>query len=278
MTLEFPISVWPTAQRSARAQRTGRYLSLSMAHPAKMLPAIARTAIADYSAPGDYVLDPMCGIGTTLVEAVHLGREAIGIEYERTWADLARANLEHARTNGATASGEVVCGDARSLASLIDPALRGLIASVLTSPPYGSSAHGQVLTTSSGVFKEHYRYSRDPANLAHAGLERLLGAMRTVFVGCRQVLRPGGVVATTLRPRWSGGELVDLPGALARVGEEAGLVLFERNVALLAGLRDDHLVPRSSFSPSTRCAGRGPRGCPAASSPMRISWSSGPLR
>jgi DNA modification methylase len=28
------------------------------------------------------VLDPMCGIGTTLVEAVHLGRHAIGVEYE----------------------------------------------------------------------------------------------------------------------------------------------------------------------------------------------------
>ena len=34
---------------------------------------------------------------------------------------------------------------------------------------------------------------------------------------------------------------------MARAGEQAGLVLYERNIALLAGLRDDHLVPRTSF-------------------------------
>ncbi len=40
---------------------------------------------------------------------------------------------------------------------------------------------------------------------------------------------------------------IDLPGALARLGERSGFVLFERNVALLAGLRDDTIVPRASF-------------------------------
>ena len=52
----------------------------------------------------------------------------------------------------------------------------------------------------------------------------------------------------TVRPWWHAGQLVDLPGAMVRVGEEAGLVLYERNVALLAGLRDDHLYPGSFFA------------------------------
>ena len=81
-----PLSVWPTAQQPAATQRAGRYLPGSTAHPAKMLPAIARQAIAAYSHPGDLILDPMCGIGTTLVEAIHLGRTAIGIELEARWA------------------------------------------------------------------------------------------------------------------------------------------------------------------------------------------------
>jgi DNA modification methylase len=80
-----PLSVWPTAQQPAATQRAGRYLQASTAHPAKMLPAIARHAIQRYSKPGDLVLDPMCGIGTTLVEAVHLGRHAVGVELEPRW-------------------------------------------------------------------------------------------------------------------------------------------------------------------------------------------------
>ena len=95
------LSVWPTAQRDARAQRRGRYLPASTAHPAKMLPAIAATAIARYTRPGDLVADPMCGIGTTLVEAVHLGRDGLGIEYEDRWAGLAAANVACARRQGA---------------------------------------------------------------------------------------------------------------------------------------------------------------------------------
>ena len=51
----------------------------------------------------------------------------------------------------------------------------------------------------------------------------------------------------TVRPWWRDGQLIDLPGTLVRVGEETGLVLYKRNVALLAALRDDTFVPRVSF-------------------------------
>ena len=248
MATELPLSVWLTAQHTARAQRAGRYLDISGVHPAKMLPAIAARALATYTAPGDTVVDPMCGIGTTLVEAVHQGRDAIGIEYEPEWADHAQANLTLAKSQGATGHGEVLCGDGRSIAGLVDPAVHGLVALVLTSPRYGPSLHGRVTTMpGGGVRKTHDRYSTDPANLAHGGLAGRLDAMGTLLRGAAQILRPGGIVAMTVRPWWRDGQLVDLPGALAAVGGQAGLVLYERNVALLTALRDDTLVPRSSF-------------------------------
>ena len=248
MPTDLPLSVWRSAQRNARAQRAGRYVELSGTHPARMLPAIAARAIATYTQPGDLVLDPLCGIGTTLVEAVHLGRDAIGVEYEQTWADVASGNVAHARTQGATGHGEIICGDGRHTAGLVDPAVRGLVALVLTSPPYGPSLHGQVKAVpGQGVRKSHDRYSTDPANLAHVGLAGLLDAMRVMLTGVAILLRPGGMVVMTVRPWWRNGRLIDLPGMLARTGEAAGLVLYERNVALLCGLRDDQLVPRASF-------------------------------
>src|SRR6202140_5735894 len=121
MAADLSSAVWTTAQRTAHSQRLGRYLEVSGPPPAKMLPAIAARAIATYTQPGDLVVDPMCGIGTTLVEALHLGRDAIGVEYEEPWAKLARANVAYARTQGATGQGEVVTGDARHLVRVVDP-------------------------------------------------------------------------------------------------------------------------------------------------------------
>ncbi|WP_372490894.1 TRM11 family SAM-dependent methyltransferase [Actinomadura terrae] len=85
------------AQRPAASQRRGRCLPAFTAHPAKMLPTVAVTASTAYTRPGDLVLDPMCGIGTTLVEATYLGRPVVGVELESRWATLARANLDHAQ-------------------------------------------------------------------------------------------------------------------------------------------------------------------------------------
>lgn len=48
--------------------------------PARFVPQIPRKAIEDYTKPGDTVLDPFCGCGTTLLEAILLNREAIGVD------------------------------------------------------------------------------------------------------------------------------------------------------------------------------------------------------
>ncbi|MGW0734489.1 TRM11 family SAM-dependent methyltransferase [Streptomyces sp. NPDC002851] len=245
------VSVWNTAPTSAPALRKGRYVPGSAAHPAKMHPGIAAHAIATYSRPGDLVLDPMCGIGTTLVEAIHLGRYALGVEYEPKWAHLARLNAVSATREGGTGSGRVTCGDARDLDALIPAACRGQIALVVTSPPYGPSVHGQVRSTREtgerGVVKKDYRYGHDPANLAHVGLDQLLAAFTDILTQCRKVLRPGGTVVITTRPWREHGELIDLPSAALAAGQAAGVIPAERNVALLAGIRDGQLIARPSF-------------------------------
>jgi modification methylase len=258
-----PLSVWPTAQQPASAQRTGWYLPGSTAHPAKMLPAIARHAIAAYSQAGELVLDPMCGIGTTLVEAARLDRDAVGVELEPRWADLARANLAHARTLGASGTGRVVTGDARQLVELVGPELTGRVALVVTSPPYGSSVHGQVdARPGQGVVKYDHTYSADRANLGQVGPATLLAALEEILAGCRALLRPGGLLVLTARPWRRRQQLVDFPGQLARTAEAAGLVPFARNVALLVGLRGGGLVARPSFFQLDRVRKARARGLP----------------
>jgi hypothetical protein len=49
-------------------------------YPARFSPAFVRAAIETFTNPGDLVLDPHVGGGTSLVEALALGRSAIGID------------------------------------------------------------------------------------------------------------------------------------------------------------------------------------------------------
>lgn len=244
------VSVWATAQRAPAAQRKGRYTAESTAHPAKMLPAVAAHAIAHYTQPGDLVLDPMCGIGTTVVEAVHLGRRAVGVEYEPHWVEVTEANLDLARQSGIDAEGRVIHGDARQLATLLPPDLAGQVALVVTSPPYGPSTHGQVnVVPGGGVHKYHHLYGNtlDRGNLANIGHHRLLSGFTKILASTAAFLRPGGHIAITLRPWREHAELIDLPSQIAACGQQAGLIPVERCVALLARVAEDDLVARGSF-------------------------------
>ena len=247
-------SVWPVGQQTARMQRRGRYSPASTAHPAKMLPELARRAILAYSDVGELVLDPMCGIGTTLVEAVHLGRRAIGVELEPRWVALTAANLCLARDQGATGRGLVTRGDARQLACGLLDELQDNVKLILTSPPYGDSLHGHVRKRRDRVEKYNDRYSHNPNNLAQLpqrpGRRRrppFADALAEILAGCRRLLAPAGFLVLTARPYRRRGELVDLPGQLEQLALDAGLELHDRLVALLCGLRGHELVPRASF-------------------------------
>ena len=49
-------------------------------YPARFSPPFVRAAIDAFSQPGDWVMDPFAGGGTTLVEALAAGRNALGID------------------------------------------------------------------------------------------------------------------------------------------------------------------------------------------------------
>ena len=147
------------------------YLAESSSHPAKMLPELARRLVEEFSKPADIVLDPMCGAGTTLVEAAALGRYAVGVEREARWAELARTNAAHALSTEAAARVAVHLGDARILADVL-PALAGRVGLVLTSPPYACEVGNPIKAhwgQGGGLCpNKSCNYSEDKANLGHA--------------------------------------------------------------------------------------------------------------
>jgi SAM-dependent methyltransferase len=126
--------------------------------------------------PGDAVLDPFAGFGTTLVVAESLGREAFGVELDPDRAAYTRSRVR--------APDRLFTGDARDLDALPIPPVRLAI----TSPPYSSPGDpGEALSA-----------YRDP----NPGYDRYLADLQTVCRSVGSLLTPGGwlvVEAANLR-------------------------------------------------------------------------------
>jgi tRNA G10 N-methylase Trm11 len=250
MTETLPVtSVWLTCQQPARDQRRGRYVPATSSHPGKMLPHLAAHAITSYTAPGELVFDPMCGSGTTLVEAMHAGRDALGVDIEPRFTALAEANIALAASQAATGKARIITGDATGLLDLVPASAVGQVGLVLTSPPYGRGTHGLVRATSTGVRKRDHIYGdRERGNLAYAGWSGLLDGFAAILAASYQLLRPGGTVVITCRPvRRQRDDFIDLPGELLTVATSVGLVPVERCAAMLAAVRNGQIVHRASM-------------------------------
>ena len=123
--------------------------------------AVAAHVVERYSVPGDWVIDPFCGFGTTLIVAERLGRHAVGCE-----ADERRATFSASRLANPD---RVVHGRCENLT----PAPWPPFALLFTSPPYGSFRSGD--------------HDDDPATY--------LADARHLFSGFARLLGPGATVA-----------------------------------------------------------------------------------
>jgi DNA modification methylase len=129
--------------------------------------ALAESVIAHTTQPGDLVLDPFAGYGTTLVVAERLGRRAIGVELIADHVAICRSRVGPAV--------RIVEGDARRLSELIDEP----VDLALTSPPYmaGEGHPENPLTGYTTADGEYATYLRE---------------LGSVFRQVAELLRPGG--------------------------------------------------------------------------------------
>lgn len=63
-------------------------------HPTQKPESLMRRLVSLFTDPGETILDPFMGSGTTLRAAKDLGRKAIGIELSERWCEVAARRLE----------------------------------------------------------------------------------------------------------------------------------------------------------------------------------------
>ena len=219
---ELPLAIWPSAQRSTSQQRHDRYVAGSD-RTGELCPDVACRAIEVYSDTGDLVLDPLCGGGTTLVEAIGIDRDAIGIESDEHRVAAARANVR-------AASGLHCAGRAYIAGGTLD-ALPRLLAT-----PAARRAHRR---RSEKVVQLPYG-SADLVLTSAARRPRLTGAQLAEL--CRQsarVVKPDGFVVVVARAERRNANVV---AKTIQAAADAGLLFWQHVVALLVPIRAGRLA------------------------------------
>jgi DNA modification methylase len=165
-------TVWSFPDRGEWATHRGDYRG-------NWSPYIPRNLILKYTKPGESVLDPMVGSGTSMVECRLLGRDGIGVDINEDAVMLSHDRLNFSineKLEGHLSSPcqiKLFVGDARNLDSIGDNS----VDLVLTHPPYA------------GIIR--YTGSRVDGDLSGLSFGNFLRGMDQVAKECMRVLRPG---------------------------------------------------------------------------------------
>jgi len=94
LSVELEQRLRAVGQAARSSEPIAGYTHTFYRYPARFSPSFVRGAIQAFSRPGDLVLDPFMGGGTTVVEAMLLGRRAVGCDLNSLGVFVARVKLQ----------------------------------------------------------------------------------------------------------------------------------------------------------------------------------------
>lgn len=165
-----PTTIWSFPDRGSWATHSGKYRG-------NWSPYVPRNLILRYSKPGDWILDQFLGSGTTLVEAMLLNRNAVGVDINPQSISLSETNLQFQCDSKSKIF--VRKGSATDLFFIKDSKMDF----VCTHPPYANII----------------KYSKDiEGDISHLAAEEFLEEMRKVAAESFRVLKKGKMCAVMI--------------------------------------------------------------------------------
>jgi DNA modification methylase len=202
--------------------------SIELQHPAPFSFHDVQKLIRQFTKPGMTVLDPFCGVASTLKAAALAGRNAIGIELSPKWVRLGKRRIveEVPKDLRSKVSLRVITGDCLKQLPRLPAESAELI---LTSPPYWSILNKdpdwkiESERLSRGLATRYSRSAADLGNIAdYADYLRKLSA---VFRQCRRVLVHGRFMIVIVGDFRHGSDFVPFHMHVADLAERAGFRL-----------------------------------------------------
>lgn len=174
------------------------------------VPQIVHQVLRRYTKPGDFVLDPFAGSGTTLIEAQRLDRNSVGIDLLKDVVEEANrlVSLEH---KDGIVSEELVANSLTfDFGSLLEKYGINSFQSIIYHPPYWDIIK----------FSDKKSDLSDSPNLAN-----FLKRFRKVVHNTIPYLQKGRYCALVIGDKYSNGQLIPLSSYCMEVMQKEGLTL-----------------------------------------------------
>ena len=191
-----------------------------LVHPAKFPETMVQEFIEFFTKRGDTILDPMAGIGSSLVAALRAGRHSYGIELNPKYAAIARQIIAHERRSLGSSienmKSEIITGDA-SLAGTYHLTTMDYM---ITSPPYWDMLHAKGSATQMKrrlASELDVVYSDDPNDLGNLhDYEEFLARLIAIYAGLKPLLRDKAYLTIIVKNIKKGGRIYPLAWDLGR--------------------------------------------------------------
>ena len=211
--------IYPRDAQLRRATYSNELADAIMTHPAKQNAHLHRDISEYVSDPGDTILDPFGGAGTSLLSAT-LGRHVVLVEIEDYYVDIIRRSIAELESKpDASTYGRMMVIQSDNRLAMPIPCDH-----IITSPPYGNDlakeAESSGLTATIGA--QGMQYTKANQNIGKLPPFVYKQTMQKVYELMVKSVKVGGTITITHRDRMKAGERIlyvdSIVGTLVKLG------------------------------------------------------------
>lgn len=196
-------SLWIIPNRDNSGAHDGHYHG-------NFVPQIPHQLLIRYTKPGDFVLDPFSGSGTTLIEAQRIGRNSIGIELQPDVAMEATRRIHSERKDGIIADTFVDDSKTFDVRRILDTYKIKNVQFILYHPPYW----------------DIIKFSKSPSDLSNSEtLEHFIKNFKQVVLNTSSILENRRYCAVVIGDKYADGQLIPLSFYCMQAMQQVGLKL-----------------------------------------------------
>jgi len=196
-------------------------------HPAVFPIALPSHFIKLLTHKGELVLDPFVGIGTTLLAAQDLDRNAVGFDLKEQYVKIATERLEQSRLAQSTRQIAIV-DESHNIPKYLE---KETVSLCITSPPYANMlAHQRLNKSMRGNLRKnkHYlkvqQYSDNPLDLGTMNHEQYAKALEEIYSGILPLMKRKAHCIINVNDVWENNHRISthmyVTDALTRAGFE----------------------------------------------------------